>query len=631
MQLSDQVHKFKNVTGPSSTGDKCRAGQQVPLISMAPQTLERLFDKLGHFGRFQAAVYFVVNFQTIACGIHYLASVFLAVTPQFICKLPGNVTTILVSNTTAGPGDLWNLWTADSRSVIAYMENGEIWEAEKCSRFKRIGSFELMNYFKGNRTRYPCSDGYSYDQSNIENSIVTEWDLVCDREWLAKLTQPIFMFGVLLGAVVFGDIADRLGRRYILWFTSTAQFVFGIGVAFTNDYYSFIVVRFLLALVSSGYLVVVFVYVTEYTGLKARSWASMHVHAYFAVGIMVVALVGFLVRAWRFYQLVLSLVTIPFIFCCWLLPETPWWLLAKGRLEEVQKLIDTIARWNKVKIPCRVSVMQMNSPDNSTDKEIAIKTSKTKEDKTSILDLFRTWDLAKRTITIWLLWFTGSLGYYVISLGSVNLGGNEYLNLFLAGAVEIPSYIVACFVMDRLGRRNTLAPSLFLTGVACFLSMVTPQDIKALSITLSMIGKFAIAVAFGLIYLYTAELYPTIIRSLAVGTGSMIARVGSTVAPFCVLLSSVWIFLPQLIVGIMSFLTGLLTLLLPETLGRPLAQTFEEAARLQKKTNRDKTKEDSCGEDGSAAVGRIVKRDYIIDGIEKSKEEQSLIEHLTRL
>uniref|UniRef100_UPI00398EE024 solute carrier family 22 member 16 isoform X2 n=1 Tax=Pristiophorus japonicus TaxID=55135 RepID=UPI00398EE024 len=608
------------------------AGQQVPLISMAPQTLERLFDKLGHFGRFQAAVYFVVNFQTIACGIHYLASVFLAVTPQFVCKLPGNVTTILVSNTTADPGDLWNLWAPGSRRVIAQMENGEIWEAEQCSRFKRIGSFELVNYFKGNRTRFSCSDGFNYDPSHIESSIVTEWDLVCDREWLAKLTQPIFMLGVLLGAVVFGDIADRLGRRSILWFTSTAQFVFGVAVAFTYDYYSFIIVRFLLALVSSGYLVVVFVYVTEYTGLKARSWASMHVHAYFAVGIMIVALVGFLVRAWRIYQLVLSLVTIPFIFCCWLLPETPWWLLAKGRLQEVQKLVDTIARWNRVTIPCHLSVIQMNSPEDSTDKEITKEENVTKVKKTSILDLFRTWALTKRTITVWLVWFTGSLGYYVSSLGSVNLGGNEYLNLFLAGAVEIPSYIVACFVMDRLGRRNTLAPSLFLTGIACILSMVIPQDIEALSITVSMIGKFSIAVAFGLIYLYTAELYPTIIRSLAVGSGSMMARVGSTVAPFCVLLSSVWIFLPQLIVGVMSFLTGLLTLMLPETLGRPLTQTFEDAAELQRKYKQDKAKvASSRGGRSSAATARIEKQDYIIDGIEKSKEEQNLIEHLTKL
>ncbi|XP_013877230.1 solute carrier family 22 member 16 [Austrofundulus limnaeus] len=95
-----------------------------------------------------------------------------------------------------------------------------------------------------------------------------------------------------------------------------------------------------------------------------------------------------------------------------------------------------------------------------------------------------------------------------------------------------------------------------------------------------MIGKFAVAIAFGLIYLYTCELYPTIIRSLAVGSGSMMCRVGSVVAPFCVNLADVWIYLPQLIVGILAFIIGVLTLLLPETLGKPLTTTLEEAESL---------------------------------------------------
>nr|KAF6463119.1 solute carrier family 22 member 16 [Molossus molossus] len=95
-----------------------------------------------------------------------------------------------------------------------------------------------------------------------------------------------------------------------------------------------------------------------------------------------------------------------------------------------------------------------------------------------------------------------------------------------------------------------------------------------------MAGKFAIGSAFGLIYLYTAELYPTMIRTQAMGSGSMVSRAGSIIAPLCIYLSSVWIFMPQLLVGILAFVSGMLTLKLPETLGKPLATTWEEATRL---------------------------------------------------
>uniref|UniRef100_A0A8C5Q7D1 Solute carrier family 22 member 16 n=1 Tax=Leptobrachium leishanense TaxID=445787 RepID=A0A8C5Q7D1_9ANUR len=539
--------------------------------------MEKLFDHVGHFGRFQAYIYFTSIIQAVACGIHYLASVFMAVTPKFMCNIPGNISTVLLPNSSASRiENLWDIWISPKEHVVAKLENGDIWEVHQCSRFKRDEVLDLTYGYEGNKTMVACSDGYLYDHTNLDSSIITDWDLVCDREWLGKLVQPTFMFGVLLGAVIFGDIADRVGRRPIMWFTSTSQFVFGVAVAFTSDYYSFVIVRFFLAMVSSGYLVVVFVYVTEYVGIKARSWASMHVHAAFAVGVTIVALVGFLVRTWWIYQIILSLTTLPFLLCCWTLPETPFWLHSQGRYKEVEKIIAKMVRWNKVKhSPSKISelwAVQDSSKESGSD----VSSSKNH----NVLDLFHNCSFARRTISVWLIWFTGSFGYYVFALNSVNLGGNEYLNLFLAGAVEIPSYIVACIGMDKLGRRNTLAPFLILSAVICGVIMLIPQDFSTLIVIISMAGKFSIGVAFGLIYLYTAELYPTAVRSLAVGSGSMMCRIGSVVAPFCVYLTDVWIFMPQVLVGIMAFLTGILALMLPETLGKPLTNTMEEAAAL---------------------------------------------------
>uniref|UniRef100_A0A6J0U8J4 Solute carrier family 22 member 16 n=1 Tax=Pogona vitticeps TaxID=103695 RepID=A0A6J0U8J4_9SAUR len=550
------------------------------------RNFELLFDSLGHFGRYQAWVYFASVFQSISCGIHYLASVFLAVTPKFVCRAPGNVSSVLIDNSSSSRiEDAWALWTSTESYILVQLTNGDVWELNRCSRTKREDTSEFTYAYSGNKTDFPCVDGFTYDHSKWQSTIVTEWDLVCQHEWLAKLTQPTFMMGVLLGAVIFGDLADRMGRRHIMWFTSTGQFIFGIAVAFTFNYISFVIVRFLLAMVSSGYLVVVFVYVTEYIGIKARTWASMHVHAFFAVGIMVVALVGYLAQTWWVYQICLSIATLPFLLCCWTLPETPFWLLTEGRYEEAQKVINTMARWNKISSPCKISELcsvqddlvnsRMGDNDNSPVK------------KHNILDLFRNWHIARRTITVWLVWFTGSLGYYVFSLSSVNLGGNEYLNLFLIGAVELPAYIIACIGMDKLGRRNTLIPFLISSAVICAVVMLIPQDFNILTVLANMAGKFAIGVAFGLIYLYTAELYPTVARSLAVGSGSMMCRVGSVVAPFCVYLSSVWIYMPQLIVGIMAFMSGVLTLMLPETLGKSLTNTWAEAAELDNKFNKD--------------------------------------------
>ncbi|KAG7508070.1 solute carrier family 22 member 16 [Solea senegalensis] len=554
-------------------------------------TVERVFDELGHFKRFQACLYFAAVFQSIACGIHYLASVFLVDTPNFVCSVPGNITDVLYGNLTGSSlEDLLPVFKSGSGPMVVRTAEGEQWELSRCRCALRINSTDFTYFFDGNKTVKACDGNFVYDHSEIQQSIVTDWDLVCEKEWLAKLCQPTFMLGVLIGALLFGDIADRIGRVKILMFTSLCQFGIGVAVAFSGNYYFFVVLRFLLAMVSSGYLVVVFVYVTEFTGIKVRTWTSMHVHAAFAVGIMVVALTGYLVRVWWIYQIILSICTSPFLLCCWKFPETPFYLMAKGRYKETQNLLDAIARFNGLE--CRLKAEELLRPEEQENGRALLEQESEqqqvqKEQKLSILDLFGSWRMASRTCTVWAIWFIGSLGYYVFSLGSVNLGGNQYVNLFLAGAVELPSYLVGCFAMDRIGRKKTCAPSLLLAGVACILIIVVPADIYILAIILSMTGKFAIAIAFGLIYLYTCELYPTIIRSLAVGSGSMMCRVGSVVAPFCVYLSDVWIHLPQLIVGILAFIIGVLTLFLPETLGIPLTTTLEEAEALGRQNKKD--------------------------------------------
>ncbi|XP_044024017.1 solute carrier family 22 member 16 isoform X2 [Siniperca chuatsi] len=553
-------------------------------------TVERIFDELGHFKRFQACLYFAVVFQAVACGIHYLASVFLVETPNFVCSAPGNITDVLYGNLTGSSlEEILPVFKSGTGPLVVRTAEGEQWELSRCRCALRINPRDFTYNFDGNKTVRACNRNFAYDHTEVHQSIVTNWDLVCEREWLAKLCQPTFMLGVLVGALIFGDIADRVGRVRILMFTSLCQFGLGVSVAFSGNYYFFVVLRFLLAMVSSGYLVVVFVYVTEFTGIKVRTWTSMHVHAAFAVGIMVVALTGYLVRVWWIYQIILSICTSPFLFFCWKFPETPFYLMAKGRYKDAQTLLDSIAHFNGLEY--RLKVEELLEPEERENGSALLEEAEERpsqsEKKLSILDLFGSWRMAGRTCTVWAIWFIGSLGYYVFSLGSVNLGGNQYINLFLAGAVELPSYLVGCFAMDRIGRKKTCVPALLLAGVACMLIIIVPADIEALTIALCMTGKFAIAIAFGLIYLYTCELYPTTIRSLAVGSGSMMCRVGSVVAPFCVYLADVWVYLPQLIVGILAFIIGLLTLLLPETLGRPLTTTLEEAEALGRKPSKN--------------------------------------------
>ena len=96
---------------------------------------------------------------------------------------------------------------------------------------------------------------------------------------------------------------------------------------------------------------------------------------------------------------------------------------------------------------------------------------------------------------------------------------------------------------------------------------------------LSFLGKFAISGSFCVLYVFAAELFPTEVRSIGIGFGSMIGRIGGFLAPFIILLQEheSLSFLPYLIFGLSAIVSGLWTRFLPETAEKPMLQTIEEA------------------------------------------------------
>jgi MFS family permease len=96
-----------------------------------------------------------------------------------------------------------------------------------------------------------CSE-HVFDNSTFTNTIQMEWDLVCERKSLANLSQMIFMFGILVGNMVFGAIADNMGRRNPLVIAVIMQLIFGVATSFVTNFWLFVAFRFLTAVATGG-------------------------------------------------------------------------------------------------------------------------------------------------------------------------------------------------------------------------------------------------------------------------------------------------------------------------------------------------------------------------------------------
>ncbi|CAJ0920520.1 unnamed protein product [Ranitomeya imitator] len=244
------------------------------------------------------------------------------------------------------------------------------------------------------------------------------------------------------------------------------------------------------------------------------------------------------------------------------LPESPRWLLTKGKNEKAKNLLQKAATFNRRTLP----------------EDLLTQLQEEKQIKSgSMVDMFRLPSLRRITLVMSFIWFVNSLVYYGLSLNVGSFGLDIYLTQLIFGAVEIPSRLGSMFIVQIFGRKLSQSLCLFLGGTVCLIITAIPRSLPVVVTVLAVIGKFAIAASFSISQIYAAELFPTIIRQNGVGLCSMTARVAGIIAPLISLLDKHHPAIPMAIYGSGPIIGGLLCFILPETRNRDLQDHSHEA------------------------------------------------------
>ena len=277
---------------------------------------------------------------------------------------------------------------------------------------------------------------------------------------------------------------------------------------------------------------------------------------------MLAPLFGYILKnSWRYQILSVSLATIPlFILYFFLIPESALWLHSKGRLEEAQMVLRWFAKLNNrdpslivlarnetptnanKKLP---NVTFSNLPSSSENDAVEINAAerqvfidnveedeKNPEKVASIVDLFKTGPAVMLSLGQMSGWFSVSLIYYALAFGVGNMEGNVYINSVLLSAVQIPAGFI-CFPMNRFGRKRTFIACPMISSIACvILPFTKPLAHGNFQIVFAMIGKSMAAGGFNLLFTYSPETYPTVLRGTGLLLGSASARVALILAPF---------------------------------------------------------------------------------------------------
>lgn len=338
----------------------------------------------------------------------------------------------------------------------------------------------------------------------------------------ALQTGTLFFLGMMIGAAVFGRIADKIGRRNVLLITVAFDAIFGIASAFAPSFEFLLIARLLTGIAVGGTLPVDYAMMSEFLPSRNRGRWLVMLEGFWAVGTVLVALVAWAAAAygniepWRVIFFATAIPAILGFGLRFLIPESPLYLLRSGKTEQAKSVLNKMLLKNgKEQIPASVKLEQP-----ATTKHISIFSPQ----------------LLRRSLLIMALWFLVSVSYYgIFTWLPAHLAGEGfgfvrgYGFLVVVALAQIPGYILAAYGVEKWGRRPTLISFLLLSSAGCFLFVVAGNEFTIATAILLM--SFALLGTWGALYAFTPELYPTSSRATGMGVAGAMARLGGLLAP----------------------------------------------------------------------------------------------------
>ena len=487
------------------------------------QDIDVVLNNMGPYGRFQVVLEISIIIAVLATSYTFMLSYFTAHDPSWKC----------IKNNSSEFCSLHSNETIQS--------NNDIFE-ERC-KIKR--------------------DEWKYTTPR-HHSLVTEFDLVCTKSSTAALATSAIYMGGILGSMVSGTSADTYGRKPVIVISLFVTICSSIGCSIVSAVWQFAAINIVLGASTVACYFTSIVYLSELVSPRYRTILCNMALVAVTVSFMIMDGVAYFEQNWRHLQRYLSILPAVAITLSIFLPESPRWLLAIGQQSKAVNVLEKIGRFNGNR-GCSVNLKTIDASC---------------ERKYTYLDLCRNRKVMLLTLCLGALWVAIPTVEYSIALESSKLGGDMYQAFAFSTFADFPALIISTYVCDRFGRKKCILIGLFTSGILAGLIAIIPRSISyryIINIVIMVSARLVNVIAnFGL-YIWTFELYPTVLRSQGMAVSAVFERIGLFAVPFITtLLGKVHYALPFVLICALAVVVTAIGMVLPETNKLPTRETYED-------------------------------------------------------
>jgi OCT family organic cation transporter-like MFS transporter 4/5 len=416
------------------------------------------------------------------------------------------------------------------------------------------------------------------DNIIIVNSIInwaSELKIVCNTKRVFSLIGTIYFLASIASYLALSNFPDRYGRLRLYKYLNFICLLATLQVVFLNNFGQLLIAAFVTGICSLN-VVVSSVMLNEnidkkYTGLIMGIAMSM-----FPLGGLINTIFMYYFQNWKFYYcLALVLLLINNILIFTYIQESPKWLLANNKQKEFIAVVKFIARFNNnsalyTQIKQDGIEYQIDSQRSSLIADDNTIQLQYRKHTYTIVDLFKYSSVRYITLSLLYIWVAGGVSFYMLMLSLENFTGNIYTDSIIVYTAEFIAETGSGYIADRYGRKQTIFYGFLIASVSCAIFPFLTGSLLAMPfIFASVIG---IAASFNVVYIFTAELYPTNVKSLSVSVFFVTYRLAACLVPYVLTIFSnvtfIILFVSVIAVGVMT--------LLPDTLNRQAGDEIEE-------------------------------------------------------
>lgn len=413
--------------------------------------------------------------------------------------------------------------------------------------------------------------------SGVMAAIGKSWSLTTGQiGWLGS----VGMLGMALGAALSGMAADRWGRKTVILWTLVIYGLASAVAGFSVNYPMLLGLRFLTGFGLGGELPAAVTLISEYSPTRVRGRNVILLESFWAWGWIAASLVAYLVIpafgpdiGWR---IAFWIGAIPALFAAWLrhtVPESPRYLEAVGRLGEADAIVSQMEKQAGL----------THRPQPASPASAAARPASAGMELVRFRGLWSK-KYFRATLVLWIIWFGINFGYYGFVLWTPSLlvgKGFALVKSFeftlIMCLAQLPGYFSAAYLVERIGRKIVL--SIYFAGTAAAAWLFGHAGSGQTVLLYGSLLYFFSLGAWGCVYAYTPEVYPTAARASGSGWSASFGRLGAFMAPLVVpvifkaygnQLGFVTVF--ALLTGVFAFVAAVVLIFGRETAGKSLEE-----------------------------------------------------------